>query len=222
MRKTIAERLKGAQNTAAMLTTFQECDMTRAQELRNAYKDEFLKKHGVKLGFMSFFVKAATSALLQNPIANAAIIGEDIVYKNYIDISVAVATPTGLVVPVIRNCEHESFADIEKEIMRFANLAKEGKLPIEDMIGGNFTISNGGVYGSMMGTPILNPPQTAILGMHSIENRAVVRDDKIVARPIMYLALTYDHRLLDGKDAVLFLKAIKTMVEEPSKILLDI
>jgi 2-oxoglutarate dehydrogenase E2 component (dihydrolipoamide succinyltransferase) len=148
--------------------------------------------------------------------------GDEIIYRNYIDVSVAVATPTGLVVPVLRNCEHKSFADIEKEIIRFANLAKDGKLPIEDMVGGNFTISNGGVYGSMMGTPILNPPQSAILGMHSIENRAVVREDKIVARPIMYLALTYDHRLLDGKDAVLFLRSIKSMVEEPAKILLDI
>ena len=222
MRKTIAERLKGAQSTYAMLTTFQECDMSRAIDLRNAYKDDFAKKHGVKLGFMSFFVKAATNALLQYPLANAVIQGDEIVYRNYVDISVAVATPTGLVVPVIRNCEHKSFAEVEKEIIRFANLAKDGKLPIEDMVGGNFTISNGGVYGSMMGTPILNPPQSAILGMHSIENRAVVREDKIVARPIMYLALTYDHRLLDGKDAVLFLRSIKSMVEEPSKILLDI
>ena len=222
MRKTIAERLKGAQNTYAMLTTFQECDMSRAIDLRNAYKDDFAKKHGVKLGFMSFFIKAATNALLQYPLANAVIQGDEIIYRNYVDISVAVATPTGLVVPVIRNCEHKSFAEVEKEIIRFANLAKDGKLPIEDMVGGNFTISNGGVYGSMMGTPILNPPQSAILGMHSIENRAVVREDKIVARPIMYLALTYDHRLLDGKDAVLFLRSIKSMVEEPSKILLDI
>ncbi|OMJ92636.1 hypothetical protein SteCoe_4507 [Stentor coeruleus] len=222
MRKTIAERLKGAQSTYAMLTTFQECDMSRAIELRNAYKDDFLKKHKVKLGFMSFFIKASTHALLQFPLANAVIIGDEIVYRNYIDISVAVATPTGLVVPVIRNCENKSFADIEKEIIRFSGLAKEGKLPIEDMVGGNFTVSNGGVYGSMMGTPILNPPQSAILGMHSIENRPVVKEDKIVARPIMYLALTYDHRLLDGKDAVLFMKAIKSMVEEPAKILLDI
>ena len=222
IRKTIAERLKGAQSTYAMLTTFQECDMSRAIDLRNAYKDDFAKKHGVKLGFMSFFVKAATNALLQYPLANAVIQGDEIVYRNYVDISVAVATPTGLVVPVIRNCEHKSFAEVEKEIIRFANLAKDSKLPIEDMVGGNFTISNGGVYGSMMGTPILNPPQSAILGMHSIENRAVVRDDKIVAKPIMYLALTYDHRLLDGKDAVLFLRSIKSMVEEPSKILLDI
>ena len=222
MRRTISERLKGAQNTYAMLTTFQECDMSRAIDLRNAYKDDFAKKHGVKLGFMSFFIKAATNALLQYPLANAVIQGDEIVYRNYVDVSVAVATPTGLVVPVLRNCEHKSFADIEKEIIRFANLAKDGKLPIEDMVGGNFTISNGGVYGSMMGTPILNPPQSAILGMHSIENRAVVREDKIVARPIMYLALTYDHRLLDGKDAVLFLRSIKSMVEEPSKILLDI
>ena len=222
MRKTISERLKGAQNTYAMLTTFQECDMSRAIELRNAYKDDFLKKHGVKLGFMSFFIKASTHALLMHPVANAVIQGDEIIYKNYIDISVAVAAPTGLVVPVLRNCEQKSFADIEKEIIKFSTNAKEGKLAIEDMVGGNFTISNGGVYGSMMGTPILNPPQTAILGMHSIENRPVVREDKIVARPIMYLALTYDHRLLDGKDAVLFLRSIKSMVEEPSKLLLDI
>ena len=222
MRKTIAERLKNAQNTYAMLTTFQECDMSRPIELRNAFKDEFQKKHGIKLGFMSFFIKAATQALISNPIANAVIQGDEIIYKSYVDISVAVATPTGLVVPVIRNCEFKSFADIEKEISRFANLAKDGKLPMEDMAGGNFTISNGGVYGSMMGTPILNPPQSAILGMHSIENRAVVKEDKIVARPMMYLALTYDHRLLDGKDAVLFLRSIKSMVEEPSKILLDL
>lgn len=205
-----------------MLTTFQECDMSRAMDLRNAYKDEFLKTHGIKLGFMSFFIKASTHALLKYPMANAVIDGDEIVYRSYIDISVAVATPTGLVVPVLRDCQHKSYADIESDIANYGRLAKEGKLPLEDMEGGNFTISNGGVYGSMMGTPIINPPQTAILGMHNIENRPVVREDKIVARPMMYLALTYDHRLLDGKDAVSFLRTIKHSVEEPSRILLDL
>ena len=222
MRKRIAERLKSAQNTYAMLTTFQECDMSRAIELRNAYKDEFQKKHGVKLGFMSFFVKAATHALQQIPVANAVIDGEEIIYRNFADISVAVATPKGLVVPVLRDCHLKSYADIEKEIAYFGHQAKEGTLALEDMTGGNFTISNGGVYGSMMGTPIINPPQSAILGMHNIENRPVVREDKIVARPMMYLALTYDHRLLDGKDAVTFLRTIKLSVEEPSRMLLEL
>jgi len=185
-------------------------------------KTTFFKKHGVKLGFMSFFVKAATYALLQIPIANAVIDGDEIVYKNYIDISVAVSTPNGLVVPVLRDCQNKSYADIEKEISHSANLARDNKLPLEDMQGGNFTISNGGVYGSMLGTPIINPPQTSILGMHNIENRAVVRGDQIVARPMMYLALTYDHKLLDGKDAVTFLRTIKLAVEEPARILLDL
>mmetsp|Transcript_32497 Transcript_32497/g.56193 ORF Transcript_32497/g.56193 Transcript_32497/m.56193 type:complete len:433 (-) Transcript_32497:237-1535(-) len=222
MRQRIAERLKGAQNTYAMLTTFQECDMSRAIDLRNTYKDEFAKKHGVKLGFMSFFMKAAAYGLQQVPQANAVIEGNEIIYRDYIDISVAVAAPTGLVVPVVRNVEHMSFADIEKAIANFANKAKTGTLALEDMQGGTFTISNGGVYGSMMGTPIINSPQSAILGMHNIENRAVVREEGIVARPMMYLALTYDHRLLDGKDAVTFLRAIKLAVEEPSRLLLEL
>lgn len=222
MRQRIATRLKDAQNTAAMLTTFQDCDMSRAIELRNAYKDEFAKKHGVRLGFMSFFVKAAAYALKEYPVANAIIDGEEIVYRNYMDIAVAVATPTGLIVPVIRNCQSLSFSDVEKTISYYGEKAKTGQIPMEDMYGGTFTISNGGVYGSMMGTPIINPPQSSILGIHAIENRPVVRDDKIVARPMMYLALTYDHRLLDGKNAVTFLRKIKLCVEDPSRLLLDL
>lgn len=222
MRQRIATRLKDAQNTAAMLTTFQECDMSRAIEMRNAYKDEFAKKHNVKLGFMSFFVKAAAHALKEYPIANAVIDGDEIVYRNYMDIAVAVATPTGLIVPVIRNCQSLSFADVEKTIGYYGEMGKKGQIPLEDMYGGTFTISNGGVYGSMMGTPIINPPQSSILGIHAIETRAVVRDDKIVARPMMYLALTYDHRLLDGKNAVTFLRKIKLCVEDPSRLLLEL
>lgn len=222
MRQRIATRLKDAQNTAAMLTTFQDCDMSRAIELRNTYKDEFAKKHGVRLGYMSIFVKAAAYALKEYPIANAIIDGEEIVYRNYMDIAVAVATPTGLVVPVIRNCQSLSFSDVEKTIAYYGEKAKTGQIPMEDMYGGTFTISNGGVYGSMMGTPIINPPQSSILGIHAIENRPVVRDDKIVARPMMYLALTYDHRILDGKNAVTFLRKIKLCVEDPSRLLLEL
>lgn len=222
MRQRIATRLKEAQNTAAMLTTFQDCDMSRVIELRNVYKDEFFKKHGVRLGFMSFFVKAAAYALREYPIANAVIDGDEIVYRNYMDIAVAVATPTGLIVPVVRNCQALSFAGVEKTIAYYGEKAKTGQIPMEDMYGGTFTISNGGVYGSMMGTPIINPPQSSILGIHAIENRPVVRDDKIVARPMMYLALTYDHRLLDGKNAVTFLRKIKLSVEDPSRLLLEL
>lgn len=222
MRQRIATRLKEAQNTAAMLTTFQDCDMSRAIELRNAYKDEFAKKHGVRLGFMSFFIKAAAYALREYPMANAIIDGDEIVYRNYMDIAVAVATPTGLIVPVIRNCQSLSFSDVEKTIAYYGEKGKTGQIPMEDMYGGTFTISNGGVYGSMMGTPIINPPQSSILGIHAIENRPVVRDDKIVARPMMYLALTYDHRILDGKNAVSFLRKIKLTVEDPSRLLLEL
>ena len=222
MRQRIATRLKEAQNTAAMLTTFQDCDMSRAIELRNTYKDEFAKKHGVRLGFMSFFIKAAAYALKEYPMANAIIDGDEIVYRNYMDIAVAVATPTGLIVPVIRNCQSLSFADIEKTIAYYGEKGKTGQIPMEDMYGGTFTISNGGVYGSMMGTPIINPPQSSILGIHAIENRPVVRDDKIVARPMMYLALTYDHRILDGKNAVTFLRKIKLCVEDPSRLQLEL
>jgi 2-oxoglutarate dehydrogenase E2 component (dihydrolipoamide succinyltransferase) len=222
MRQRIAARLKESQNTAAMLTTFQEVDMHNIMELRNKYKDAFEKKHGAKLGFMSAFVRASSIALRDNPVANAVIDGDHILYRDYQDISVAVATPNGLVVPVLRNVETMSFADIEKAINEYAKKAREGTLAIEDMSGGTFTISNGGVYGSLFGTPIINPPQSAILGMHAINKKPHVVGDEIKIRPIMYLALTYDHRLLDGRDAVLFLRKIKSCIEEPESMLLDI
>eukprot|EP00697_Spironema_sp_BW2_P013604 gnl/Spiro4/3774_TR1856_c0_g1_i1.p1 gnl/Spiro4/3774_TR1856_c0_g1~~gnl/Spiro4/3774_TR1856_c0_g1_i1.p1 ORF type:complete len:435 (+),score=112.83 gnl/Spiro4/3774_TR1856_c0_g1_i1:87-1391(+) len=222
MRKTIANRLKETQNTAALLTTFQECDMSGLMALRDKHKDEFLKKHGVKLGFMSAFVKASTSALRAHPIVNARIDDDAIVYHDYCDISVAVATPTGLAVPVLRNTECMSFADVEKAIAALGERARKNKIEFAEMAGGTFTISNGGVYGSLMGTPIVNPPQTAILGMHNIEKRAVVVNDEIVIRPMMYLALTYDHRLIDGRDAVTFLRHIKFAVEDPSRLLFEL
>eukprot|EP01017_Pseudomicrothorax_dubius_P037152 TRINITY_DN540_c0_g1_i1.p1 TRINITY_DN540_c0_g1~~TRINITY_DN540_c0_g1_i1.p1 ORF type:complete len:434 (-),score=166.51 TRINITY_DN540_c0_g1_i1:682-1983(-) len=222
MRQRIAQRLKEAQNTAAMLTTFQEVDMSTVIELRNTYKDEFQKKQNAKLGFMSFFVKASVAALREQPIVNAYINGNEIIYRDYVDISVAVATPTGLIVPVLRNCESLSFADIERNLEELGKKGKEGKITAEDMAGGTFTISNGGVFGSLMGTPILNPPQSAILGMHAIVNRPVVRGEQIVARPMMYLALTYDHRLIDGREAVTFLKKIQLVLEDPRRLLLDI
>ncbi|KAL4480054.1 hypothetical protein ABPG74_020570 [Tetrahymena malaccensis] len=222
MRQRIGQRLKDSQNTYALLPTFNEVDMSNVMELRNKFQDQFQKKHNVKLGFMSFFVKAATAALQQQPIVNAVIDGKEIIYRNYIDISVAVATPTGLMVPVLRNTENMSFADVEKEIIRLGQKGKEGSITVEDMVGGTFTISNGGTYGSLFGMPILNPPQSAILGMHAVQNRPVVRGDQIVARPMMYLALTYDHRLIDGREAVTFLKTIKEIIEEPSKLLLEI
>ena len=209
MRARIAERLKESQNTAAMLTTFNEIDMSAAMELRSRFKDEFEKKHKVKLGFMSLFVKAATAALQAEPAVNAVIDGGDIVYRDYTDISVAVASPTGLVVPVLRNTHLMSLADIERSIAAYGQKAKDGSLALEDMAGGTFTISNGGVFGSMFGTPIINPPQSAILGMHAIKDRAVVVNGKVEARPVMYVALTYDHRLIDGREAVTFLKKIK-------------
>jgi 2-oxoglutarate dehydrogenase E2 component (dihydrolipoamide succinyltransferase) len=209
MRARIAERLKDSQNTAAMLTTFNEIDMSSALELRARFKDEFEKKHKVKLGFMSLFVKAATLALQAEPAVNAVIDGGDIVYRDYTDVSVAVASPTGLVVPVIRNTHLMSLADIERSIAAYGQRAKDGSLALEDMAGGTFTISNGGVFGSMFGTPIINPPQSAILGMHAIKDRAVVVNGKVEARPVMYIALTYDHRLIDGREAVTFLKRIK-------------
>ena len=202
LRKRVAERLKGSQNTYAMLTTFQECDMTALMMMRTRYKDEFLDKHGVKLGFMSAFVKAAANALQYVPSVNAVIEDDDIVYRDFIDISVAVSTPKGLVVPVLRNVESMSFADIEKTINELGRKARDGSLSIDEMAGGTFTISNGGVFGSLMGTPIINPPQSAILGMHSIQQRPAVVDGQVVARPMMYLALTYDHRLIDGREAV--------------------
>jgi len=224
MRLTIAKRLKEAQNTAAMLTTFNEVDMHNITNLRNKYKDEFEAQHGIKLGFMSAFVKASAQALVKNPVINAVFNMEQqcITYREYVDISVAVSTPTGLVVPVLRDCQNMSFADIEKEIAALGKKAKEKKITKEDMTGGTFTISNGGVYGSLMGTPILNTPQSAILGMHGIVKRPVVVDDQIVIRPMMYIALTYDHRLIDGKDAVLFLRDIKHCVEDPSRLILDL
>eukprot|EP01126_Amoeba_proteus_P053710 TRINITY_DN6563_c0_g1_i11.p1 TRINITY_DN6563_c0_g1~~TRINITY_DN6563_c0_g1_i11.p1 ORF type:complete len:226 (-),score=50.60 TRINITY_DN6563_c0_g1_i11:104-781(-) len=222
MRIRIAQRLKDSQNTAAMLTTFNEIDMTKLISFRNTYKDPFEKKHGVKLGFMSCFVRAASSALSEFPMVNGVIDDEEIIFRDYHDISVAVATPTGLVVPVLRNVEKMSFADVEKKIVDFGQKAKTGLLTVEDMVGGTFTVSNGGVYGSMMGTPIINPPQSAILGMHGVSKRAVVVDDQITIRPIMYVALTYDHRIIDGREAVLFLKKIKSVVEDPIVLLLDL
>ncbi|CAD8183085.1 unnamed protein product [Paramecium pentaurelia] len=222
MRQRIAQRLKDAQNTYALLTTFQECDMSAVMEAREAMQKDFQKKHNVKLGFSSFFIKAAVKQLQEQPIVNAVIDGTDIVYRNYIDISMAVATPTGLMVPVLRNCERLSFADIERTLIDLAEKGRQGKISADDMVGGTFTISNGGVFGSLMGTPIINAPQSAILGMHAIVNRPVVRNDQIVARPMMYLALTYDHRILDGKDAATFLKRLSTSIEDPRRILLDV
>ena len=222
LRKRIAERLKEAQNTAAMLTTFNEADMGNVMALRNQYKDSFEKKHGVKMGFMSFFVKACVAALKDVPAVNAEIRGDEIVYKNYYDICVAVGTPQGLVVPVVRDCDVKGFAEIEAEISGLGKRARDGKLTIEDMTGGTFTISNGGVYGSMLSTPILNPPQSGILGMHNIKQRAVVKDDgSIVARPIMYLALSYDHRIVDGREAVTFLVRVKEAIENPERLLIE-
>jgi len=223
LRKKIAERLKEAQNTAAMLTTFNECDMSAVMNLRAKFKESFEKKHGVKMGFMSFFVKAAVNALKELPAINAEIQGDELVYKNYYDVGVAVGTPQGLVVPVVRNCDMKSYAEIEAEISGLGRKAKDGKLTIEDMTGGSFTITNGGIYGSMLSTPILNAPQSGILGMHNIKQRAVVLDDgSIVSRPIMYLALSYDHRIVDGREAVTFLVRVKEAIEDPSRLLVEV
>ncbi|KAI4382705.1 hypothetical protein MLD38_008635 [Melastoma candidum] len=222
LRKRVAARLKDSQNTFALLTTFNEVDMTNLMKLRSDYKDAFVEKHGVKLGLMSGFVKAAVSGLQNQPIINAVIDGDDIIYRDYIDISIAVGTPKGLVVPVIRNAEKMNFADIEKEINTLAKKANEGSISIDEMAGGTFTISNGGVYGSLLSTPIINPPQSAILGMHSIVTRPMVVGGNIVPRPMMYIALTYDHRLIDGREAVFFLRRIKDVVEDPRRLLLDI
>ena len=221
LRKRIAERLKEAQNTAAMLTTFNEVDMSALLKLRADYRDTFEKKHGVRLGFMSFFAKASVIALGELPSVNAEIDGDEIVYKNYCDIGVAVSAPQGLVVPVLRDVEEMSFADIEKTIADFGKRARDGKMTMEDLTGGTFTISNGGVFGSLLSTPIINPPQSAILGMHKIEKRAVVVDDAVVVRPMMYLALSYDHRIIDGREAVTFLVRVKECIEDPQRILLD-
>jgi len=222
MRKTISKRLKEAQDTNAMLTTFNEVDMSQFMGLRKEFQEGFQKKHGVKLGFMGAFVRGVVQASKEQPIVNALIEGDEIVYRDYVDISVAVATPKGLVVPVLRNCETMGYADVERSLLELSLKARDGKLGMDDMKGGTFTITNGGVFGSMMGTPIINPPQSAILGMHAIKNRPVVVGDKIVARPIMYLALTYDHRLIDGREAVLFLRKIKECVEDPHNVLFDL
>eukprot|EP00873_Tetraselmis_striata_P016448 jgi/Tetstr1/436712/TSEL_025495.t1 len=222
MRMRVAERLKGAQNTYAMLSTFNEVDMTNLIAMRNKYKDAFLEKHNVKLGFMSAFIKAASDALMMVPAVNAVIDGDEIVYRDYVDVSIAVATPKGLVVPVLRNCDKMSYADIEKEINRYGAKARDGTLSIDEMAGGTFTVSNGGVFGSMLSTPIINPPQSAILGMHATMNRPMVVGKEILPRPMMYIALTYDHRLIDGREAVLFLKRIKEVIEDPSRLLLEL
>ena len=222
LRQTIARRLKDAQNTAAMLTTFNEVDMSHVMALRNQYKDLFEKKHGVKLGFMGFFVRACVQALKEVPAVNAEIDGADIVYKNYYHIGVAVGTEKGLVVPVVRDCDRKSLAQIEKEIAGFGRRARDGELKIEDMQGGTFTISNGGVYGSLMSTPILNAPQSGILGMHKIQERPMVIAGKIEARPMMYLALSYDHRVVDGREAVTFLVRVKEVLEDPTRLVVDL
>jgi 2-oxoglutarate dehydrogenase E2 component (dihydrolipoamide succinyltransferase) len=222
LRQRIAERLKEAQNTAAMLTTFNEVDMSQVMAIRAAYKDSFEKKHGVKLGFMSFFVKAAISALKEFPSVNAEIDGTDLVYKNYYDIGVAVSTPTGLIVPVIRDADSKGFADIEKTIGDLGARARDGKLAIDELQGGTFTITNGGTFGSLMSTPILNPPQSAILGMHKIQDRPIAVDGKVEIRPMMYLAVSYDHRIIDGREAVSFLVRIKDAIEDPKRLLLDL
>lgn len=222
MRKRIAERLKEAQNTAAMLTTFNEMDMSALMDLRSEYKEAFEKRHGARLGYMSAFVKASTVALQEQPEVNAFIDGDDIVYRDYVDISVAVSTPKGLVVPAVRGCENMNFAMIEKTIASLGERAKDGELTLEEMQGGTFTISNGGVFGSLLSTPILNMPQSAILGMHIIQKRPVVVNDEIVIRPMMYVALSYDHRLIDGREAVTFLRRVKTLIEDPRRLLLEI
>ena len=222
LRLTIAKRLKEAQENAAMLTTFNEVDMSEIISMRNQYKDEFQEKYGVKLGFMSFFVKACVIGLKNYPAINAEIQGEEIVYKNYYNISIAVGTDRGLVVPVLRETDEMSFADIEKNIGDLGQKAKDGKITIEDLQGGTFTITNGGIYGSMLSTPILNPPQSAVLGMHNIIQRPIVVDGKVEIRPVMYLALSYDHRIIDGKEAVSFLKIVKESLEQPQRLFLNI
>lgn len=222
LRKTIASRLVAAKNTTAMLTTFNEVDMSAVMELRKKYKDSFKEKHGVGLGFMSFFTKAACAALKQYPAVNGMIDGTEIVYHNYADVGVAVSTPRGLVVPVIRNAESMGMAAIESKIIELATRARDGKITIEEMQNGTFTITNGGIFGSMLSTPIINAPQSAILGLHNIVERPVAVNGQVVIRPIMYLALSYDHRIIDGRESVSFLKAVKEMIEDPSRLLLDV
>ncbi|HNE02657.1 MAG TPA: 2-oxoglutarate dehydrogenase complex dihydrolipoyllysine-residue succinyltransferase, partial [Plasticicumulans sp.] len=222
LRARIAERLLEAKNTTAMLTTFNEINMKPVIDLRNKYKDQFEKSHGVKLGFMSFFVKAVVESLKRYPAVNASIDGNDIVYHDYYDVGIAVSSPRGLVVPILRNAEDMSLADIEKAIGDFGKRAKEGSLTVEEMTGGTFTITNGGVFGSLMSTPILNPPQSGILGMHATKDRAVVENGQVVARPMMYVAHSYDHRIIDGKEAVGFLVAVKEAIEDPARMLLSV
>ncbi|HVM21830.1 MAG TPA: 2-oxoglutarate dehydrogenase complex dihydrolipoyllysine-residue succinyltransferase [Sphingomicrobium sp.] len=222
LRQTIAKRLKEAQNTAALLTTFNDVDMSAVIDARARYKDLFEKKHGIRLGFMGFFVKACALAARDVPSVNASIEGDEIVYRDYLDVSIAVSAPKGLVVPVVRDADKMSFAEIEKTIADFGKRAKEGTLTVEEMQGGTFTISNGGVFGSLLSTPIINPPQSAVLGMHRIEERPVVKDGQIVARPMMYLALSYDHRLVDGREAVTFLVRVKEAIEDPTRLLIDL
>jgi len=222
LRQTIAKRLKQAQENAAMLTTFNEVDMTSIISMRKENQNDFQTRFGIKLGFMSFFVKACILGLKSFPAINAEIDGEDIVYKNYYNVSFAVGTNKGLVVPVLKNADEMSFAEIEKNIKSVSDKARDGKLTIEDLQGGTFTISNGGVYGSMLSTPIINPPQSAVLGMHNIVERAIIIDKQIKIRPVMYLALSYDHRIIDGKDSVSFLKMVKENLEDPRRLFLDV
>jgi 2-oxoglutarate dehydrogenase E2 component (dihydrolipoamide succinyltransferase) len=222
LRQRVAERLVMSQSTAAILTTFNEVNMAPVIELRNRYKDRFEKEHGVKLGFMGFFVKAAVHALRKFPLVNASIDGQDIVYHGYYDIGIAVGSPRGLVVPIVRDADQLSIAEIEKQIADFGKRAQEGKLTVEELTGGTYTISNGGVFGSMLSTPIINPPQSAILGVHATKDRAVVENGQVVVRPINYLAQSYDHRIIDGREAVLSLVAIKDALEDPARLLLDL
>ena len=222
LRARIAERLLESQANNAILTTFNEVNMAPVIAMRNKYKDQFEKVHGVKLGFMSFFVKAATHALKKFPLLNASVDGNDIVYHGYFDIGIAVSSPRGLVVPILRDVDQMNLADIEKKIAEFGTKAREGKLSIEELTGGTFSISNGGVFGSMLSTPIINPPQSAILGIHATKDRAVVENGQVVVRPINYLALSYDHRIIDGREAVLGLVAMKDALEDPSRLLLDL
>lgn len=222
LRQVIAKRLKDSQNTAAILTTFNEIDMSAVMALRNQYKDLFEKTHSAKLGFMSFFVKAVVAALKEIPAVNAEINGDELIYKNYYDLGVAVGGPQGLVVPVLRYADKKSMAEVEKEIVSFGNKAKEGKLKVEELIGGTFTISNGGVYGSLLSTPIINPPQSGILGLHKIQERPIAIKGEVKIRPMMYVALSYDHRIIDGKEAVTFLVRVKEAIEDPARLLLSI
>jgi 2-oxoglutarate dehydrogenase E2 component (dihydrolipoamide succinyltransferase) len=222
LRKTIAQRLKESQNTAAILSTFNEIDMSEIFRIRKQYQEQFTEKHGVKLGFMSFFVKAAVNALKELPSVNAEIDGDDIVYKNYYDIGIAVGTPQGLVVPVLRDADKLSFANIEQNIAGLGKKARDGKLSMDDMAGATFSITNGGIYGSLLSTPIINPPQSGILGMHNIVERPMAVNGKVEIRPMMYVALSYDHRIIDGKEAVTFLVKIKEMLEKPEKLLFDL